>query len=161
MTLLRFTNCARNRVVFVCTQSRLVMFQGRVFLVNREDIADLCRLELLTSSELPKTHVVALINGEWEYWTAHVHFFLMLEEENSKHFLLRLRWHLHSSIRKHVMTIQRWWRFMFLCRAFSLSLRRKSSFVAVCSPAKVSLPPVACAQSQPRPQLIPSLRTHR
>ena len=76
MTLLRFTNCARNRVVVVCTQSRLVMFQGRVFSVNREDIADVCRLELLTPTELPKTHVVALINGEWEYWTAHVPFFL-------------------------------------------------------------------------------------
>ena len=160
MTLLRFTNCARNRVVFVCTQSRLVMFQGRVFLVNREDVADMCSLEQLTPAEIPKTHVVALINGEWEHWTAHVHFFLMLEEENSKHFLLRLRWHLHSSIRKYVMKIQRWWRFMFLCRAFSLPLRRKASFVAVCSQGEVSPLFVAGAQSQPRQRLPPRIRLH-
>lgn len=161
MTLLRFTNCARNRVVVVCTQSRLVMFQGRVFSVNREDVADVYKLELLTPSELPKTHVVALINGEWEYWTANVHFFLMLEEDNSKHYLLRLRWHLHSSIRTYVMRIQRWWRFTSLCRAFALPLHRKSSFFAVCSPANVSLPPVACAQPRLRPQLRPCLRMHR
>ena len=36
----RFTNCAHNRVVIVCTQSKLVMFQGRVFFADRGDAAD-------------------------------------------------------------------------------------------------------------------------
>ena len=159
MVVLRFTNCARKRVVVVCTQSRLVMFQGRVFFADRSDSVDMGALESLKPGELPKTHVVVLINGEWEHWDVHMHLFRMLEEENSTHYLLRLRWHLHSSIRKAVMKIQRWWKFIHLCRSFSLSLRRKSSIV-VGSLAAVSCcsSTAACVQPRPRQQLQSCLR---
>ena len=158
MVVLRFTNCARKRVVVVCTQSQLVMFQGRVFFVDSGDGADMGALESLRPSDLPKTHVVVLINGEWEHWDVHMHLFHMLDEEKSKHFLLRLRWHLHSNIRKAVMKIQRWWKFIHICRSFSLSLRRKASIVVSLAAVSCCSSTAACVQPRPRQQLQSCLR---
>ena len=162
MAVLWFTNCARKRVVVVCTQSRLAMFQGRVFSTDPGDVADICALEKLKPDEMPKTHVVVLMNGEWEHWVAHMHFFLMLEEENSRHFLLRLRWNLHNKIFQAVMKLQRWWRFTRICDRLNqiFSLRRASSAHASRATVSCCFLSVAAAQHQQKQQLPSILRSH-
>jgi hypothetical protein len=110
MVVLEFTNCVRGKTVVVCTQSFMVMFQGRVFRVERGDAADMLMLMQLRRREMNDTRVVILLNGEWEYWVAHVHFVMVSPALESKHYLLRLRWHTHNRVWRCVLQIQRWWR---------------------------------------------------
>ena len=86
-------------MIVVCTECGLVTFHGRVFYADKDDAADMRMLKSLKRDELPATRVVVLLKGEWENWIAHMHFFLIQPGVETRHFLLRLQWPSHFTIR--------------------------------------------------------------